>query len=170
MNSGLQRRIETITGQRSSRVKQWVKGEVKEGVQRWLTLTFFWKQGWQGTSQLWMQNTFKHLFFSFFPSASFFVLVYVCVIHTSHDTPTADTHALSLYLSLAQAHTESPTLKHTCSLSHSPLSSLTAKERGGGGGEVSLGGLKYKEERKRAAAFLLALSGCLCVRQGEANK
>lgn len=128
----------------------------------------FWKKGWQGTSQLRMQTTCKYLFFSF---CLLFVLVYVCVIHTSHDTPTADTHALSLSLSLAQAHTESPTLKHTCSLSHSPLSSLTAKERGGGGGgEVSLGGLKYKEERKRAAAFLLALSGCLCVRQGEANK
>lgn len=137
---------------------------MKEGILRWLTLTFFGRKDGKAHPNCGCKTRVST---SSFPSASFLSLfMFVSYIHASHDTPTADTHALSLSLSLAQAHTESPTLKHTCSLSHSSLSSLTAKEGGGGGGEVSLGGLKYKEEKRRAAAFLLAPSGCLCERQG----
>ena len=91
-------------------------------------------------------------------------------------TPTVYTHALSLSLSLCLAHTHTHTHTHRqpstqtqmLTLSHSARSSFTAKERGGG--DVRLEGLNYLEEKRRAVAFLLALSGCLCERAEEANK
>lgn len=102
----------------------------------------------------------------------FSLCMFVCHTYLPRHTPRAHTHALplSLALSLSVSLSLTHTLTHikTCSLSHSALSSFTAKERGGG--EVRLEGLKYKEEKKRPAAFLLALSGCLSERHKEANK
>lgn len=127
-------------------------------------------------SQLLIGNTCKS-FASFSPFLQlFFPCVCLCPIHTFQDTPTGYTHMLfpsllrSLSLSLSRSLSLTHTLTHikTCSLSHSALSSFTAKERGGG--EVRLEGLKYKEEKKRPAAFLLALSDCLSERHKEANK
>lgn len=125
------------------------EGRSKRGLPKMADPHLFWNKRWQGMFQLLIQNTCKYIFLFLLLVLSMFMFVchtYIhTYIHTSNDTPTVYTRVLSLSfalsLSLAQTHTDSPTLKHTCSLSHSALSSFTAKERGG---EVRLEGLKYK--------------------------
>lgn len=151
------------------------EGRSKRGLPKMADPHLFWNKRWQGMFQLLIQNTCKYIFLFLLLVLSMFMFVchtYIhTYIHTSNDTPTVYTRVLCLSRLLSLSHS----LKHTQTAQHSNTHahSLT---------RLSLHLLPRKEEEKwgwkdwntkegkRAAAFLLALSGCLFERQEEANK